>query len=51
MNKIKYHPLYEKNGTYWQKLIDSYEGSGGFNDGTICTAMKKNPILNTQIEK
>ncbi|MBN2135271.1 MAG: hypothetical protein JW737_06035 [Acidobacteria bacterium] len=33
MKKIKYHHLYEKYAQKWRKLIDAYEGSGGFENG------------------
>lgn len=34
MKKIHTHPLYEQYCGHWKKLIDAYEGTGGFNDGS-----------------
>jgi hypothetical protein len=34
MKKIQSHPLYEQQSGHWKKLIDTYEGTGGFRDGS-----------------
>jgi hypothetical protein len=34
MKKIQFHPLYEQQSEHWKKLIDAYEGTGGFRDGS-----------------
>ncbi len=33
MSKVKYHPIYENMRDEWRKMIEAYEGSGGFADG------------------
>lgn len=34
MTTIKKHPLYTNNHDLWEKLINAYEGTGGFSDGS-----------------
>lgn len=34
MRKIQNNPLYDKHRALWEKLINAYEGTGGFSDGS-----------------